>query len=65
MEQSSRKIGDFIRFYRKQSSISLNEAARRMRMSAATLSRVEHGEAMQFATAVKILYWLACEDEPE
>lgn len=52
------RVGEVLRKWRLMSEVTTRDLAERIGISAATLSRVERGEAMDGATLAKILNWL-------
>lgn len=55
------QLGDVLRKWRRQGDFSVREAAERIGISFATLSRIEHGDKMDGSTLAKILTWLLSE----
>jgi transcriptional regulator with XRE-family HTH domain len=51
-------LGHVLARYRWAQQITVRDAAKVMGISAATLSRIEHGEMMDGMTMAKILIWL-------
>jgi len=52
------RIGDAIKYLRFQDKLGLREQARKIGVSAATLSRIERGESCDMESFVKLLAWL-------
>lgn len=52
------RIGIVLRKWRAVNEISIRSLAAEIRISAATLSRIERGESMDGMTLAKILNWL-------
>lgn len=52
------KLGAVLRKYRMWSEISVREFSKELKISSATLSRIENGGAMDGVTLAKILNWL-------
>jgi transcriptional regulator with XRE-family HTH domain len=53
-----------IRLSRTVSQRSIRDVAREIGTSPATLMRIEHGEAFDVATLMRLLAWLLGEDVP-
>lgn len=51
-------LGRMLVIYRASRDIGVRELSREMGFSAATLSRIERGYAMDWATALKLMQWL-------
>jgi transcriptional regulator with XRE-family HTH domain len=52
------RLGDVLRRWRKMADINIRDAARSMKVSAATLSRIENGKDADGKTLAAILTWL-------
>lgn len=52
------KLGEVIKGWRERQYIGQREAAKRIGISLATLSRIENGKPIDGATMVRILDWL-------
>lgn len=58
------RLGRLLVLYRATTNVGVRELGREVGISAATLSRVERGHAMDAATLLKLWAWLASEDRP-
>lgn len=52
------RLGEILWLWRRVSNITLRNLADEIGTSAATLSRIEHGEEMDGTTLAKILTWM-------
>lgn len=52
------RFGEMLRLYRTVNGLSLRDVAKHVRISSATLMRIEHGEAFDTATLFALWVWL-------
>ena len=65
MKRSSTKIGILVRDYREKYNISQRAMAKEMGIYPMKLSRLENGENPSLGTLLRVLQWLADQDELE
>ena len=65
MKRSSTKIGNLVKGYRERHNISQRQMAREIGVYPMVLSRLENGENPTLGTLLRVLQWLANEDELE
>lgn len=51
-------LGKVLRMYRLVNEIGFREFAKELKISAATLNRIEMGKSCSMEVSMKILYWL-------
>lgn len=52
------RIGEVFRKWRIMSERNLRDVAKETKISASTLSRIEHGKAVDGDTMIKLFHWL-------
>ncbi len=58
------RLGEMFRLYRTVRGLSLREIAPQIRISHATLMRIETGQAFDADTLLKLWTWMLTEDKP-
>ena len=58
------RLGEMFRFYRTVRGLSLRDVALRIGIAPATLMRIEHGQAFDANTLLKLWSWMLTEDKP-
>lgn len=57
------RLGDMLRLYRAARGLGVRELAPEIGTSAATLSRIERGHAMDATTMLRLMHWMNERDE--